>query len=77
VQRSDFRSFIGALPVLGLAVLIIGGIRFGVVTPTEAGVLAVVYSWVLGMFVYRSLWRAVNCGPACAPRPWKRPWWGY
>lgn len=49
-----WRSFVGALPVLGLAVLIIGGIRFGVVTPTEAGVLAVVYGWVLGMFVYRS-----------------------
>jgi len=49
-----WRSFGKALPVLGLAVLILGGIRFGVVTPTEAGVLAVVYGWVLGMFVYRS-----------------------
>ncbi len=49
-----WRAFGHALPVLGLAVLILGGIRFGVVTPTEAGVLAVVYGWVLGMFVYRS-----------------------
>lgn len=48
------RAFVKALPVLGLAVLIIGGIRFGVVTPTEAGVLAVVYAWILGMGVYRA-----------------------
>lgn len=48
------RAFVKALPVLGLAVLILGGIRFGVVTPTEAGVLAVVYAWVLGMGVYRA-----------------------
>lgn len=59
------RSFFKALPVLGLAVLILGGIRFGIVTPTEAGVLAVVYGWVLGMFVYRSygtreLWKTLS-----------------
>ncbi len=60
-----WRAFGQALPVLGLAVLILGGIRFGVVTPTEAGVLAVVYGWVLGMFVYRSygvrdLWQTLR-----------------
>jgi len=69
VPRAGWRrrggTFIQALPVLGLAVLIIGGIRFGVVTPTEAGVLAVVYGWVLGMFVYRAygvrdLWTALR-----------------
>lgn len=43
-----------ALPVLLLALLIIGGIRFGVVTPTEAGVLAVMYAALLGILVYRS-----------------------
>ena len=57
-ERADaadrWRAFGRALPVLGLAVLILGGIRFGVVTPTEAGVLAVVYGWILGMFVYRN-----------------------
>ncbi|KAA3634678.1 MAG: ABC transporter permease [Proteobacteria bacterium] len=60
-----WRAFGNAMPVLGLAVLILGGIRFGMVTPTEAGVLAVVYGWVLGMFVYRSygvrdLWRTLS-----------------
>ncbi len=42
-----------AVPVLVLAIIILGGIRFGIVTPTEAGVLAVVYSLFLGMVVYR------------------------
>lgn len=60
-----WKAFIKALPVLGLAVLILGGIRFGIVTPTEAGVLAVVYGWILGMFVYRSygmrdLWKTLS-----------------
>ena len=60
-----WKAFAKALPVLGLAVLILGGIRFGIVTPTEAGVLAVVYSWVLGMFVYRNygmtgLWKTLS-----------------
>ena len=49
-----WRAFVNALPVLALAVLIIGGIRFGVVTPTEAGVLAVVYAGFLGLAVYRA-----------------------
>ncbi|WP_326537016.1 TRAP transporter large permease [Pseudorhodoferax sp.] len=34
---------------------IIGGLKFGVFTPTEAGVVACVYAFVLGAFVYREL----------------------
>ncbi len=54
-----------AVPVLVLAVIILGGIRFGIVTPTEAGVLAVVYAWLLGMVGYREygargLWEALS-----------------
>jgi tripartite ATP-independent transporter DctM subunit len=37
------------------AVLILGSIIFGVATATEAGALAVVYSFCLGFFVYREL----------------------
>ncbi|MCC6000421.1 MAG: TRAP transporter large permease subunit [Pararhodobacter sp.] len=48
------RAFLTAAPVLSLALLIIVGIRFGVVTPTEAGVLAVVYAFFLGTVVYRA-----------------------
>ncbi len=48
------RGFMRAAPVLSLAVLIVGGIRFGVFTPTEAGAAAVVYALVLGAIVYRA-----------------------
>ncbi|MGR3566798.1 TRAP transporter large permease [Pseudooceanicola nanhaiensis] len=44
-----------AVPALGLIILIVGGIRFGIFTPTEASVIAVFYALVVGMFVYRSL----------------------
>ena len=39
----------------GLPVFIIGGMKFGVFTPTEAAVVAAVYSFVVGAFVYREL----------------------
>jgi tripartite ATP-independent transporter DctM subunit len=58
-------AFASAVPVLILAVVILGGIRLGIVTPTEAGVLAVVYSLLLGIAVYRSynlreLWAVIR-----------------
>lgn len=34
---------------------IIGGMKFGVFTPTEAGVAACVYAFVVGVFIYREL----------------------
>lgn len=43
-----------ALPVMTIPVFLIGGIIFGAYTPTEAGVAAVIYSLVLGLF-YRKL----------------------
>ena len=52
--RERGSSFKDAVPVLGLAVVILGGIRGGIVTPTEAGVLAIVYAFLLGFLVYRS-----------------------
>lgn len=44
-----------ALPALALIVIVVGGIRFGTFTPTEASVIAVFYSLACGMFVYRTL----------------------
>ncbi|MBP1845647.1 tripartite ATP-independent transporter DctM subunit [Rhizobium petrolearium] len=44
-----------ALWSLGLPVIILGGIRFGVVTPTEAAVVAAVYALFVGLFIYREL----------------------
>lgn len=36
-------------------VIILGGIYGGVFTPTEAAVIAVVYGWIVGTFVYREI----------------------
>ena len=52
--RARGNALVHAMPVLVLAIVILGGIRFGVVTPTEAGVLAVIYAWLLGMVGYRA-----------------------
>jgi tripartite ATP-independent transporter DctM subunit len=59
------RSGLHVLPVLALVGIILGGTRFGLVTPTEAGVLAVVYAGFLGLGVYReygckTLYRALS-----------------
>ena len=40
---------------LALPIVIIGGMKMGVFTPTEAAVVAAVYSFLVGMFVYREL----------------------
>lgn len=49
------RAFVGAIPTLMLPVIILGGIFGGIVTVTEAAVLAVVYAFVLSCFVYREI----------------------
>ena len=49
-----------ALPALALPVIILGGMRAGVFTPTEASVVAVFYALICGKYVYRTLeWSAV------------------
>lgn len=40
---------------LGMPVIILGGIRFGIVTPTEAAVIAAVYAVFVGMVIHREL----------------------
>jgi len=44
-----------AIPAIILPLIIIGGILFGVFTPTEAGSVACMYGLVLGLFYYRNL----------------------
>ncbi len=46
-----YRSFLALM----MPVIIIGGIMLGVVTPTEAAVLAVLYSFVVGVFITRTI----------------------
>jgi len=49
-----------AIPALLLPVIILGGMRAGWFTPTEASVVAVFYALVCGKWVYRTLeWKAV------------------
>lgn len=50
-----FPAFIGALPSLFLVGIVIGGILGGLFTPTEAGVIAVLYSFILAVFVYKEV----------------------
>ena len=38
-----------------LATTIVGGMKMGIVTPTEAAVVAVVYSLFVGLFIYREI----------------------
>jgi tripartite ATP-independent transporter DctM subunit len=49
------RSFVDGFAALLMPAMILGGIKFGVVTPTEAAVLAAVYAMLVGLFVYREL----------------------
>lgn len=49
------RQFLRGFWALLIPVIIVGGIRFGIFTPTEAGVVAAVYAFFIGTFVYREL----------------------
>ncbi|MGQ0664310.1 MAG: TRAP transporter large permease [Pseudomonadota bacterium] len=49
------RATWAAIPAVGMAVIIIGGIIGGVFTPTEAAGVAVAYGLLVGIFVYRDL----------------------
>src|SRR5690606_13100818 len=60
-------SFRQALPALFAPVLILGGLRSGLFTPTEAAVAGVAYGVLVGLFVtrelnWRNLWKL--CGEA-------------
>ena len=48
---ATYDAFFGLL----IPVIIVGGIRFGVFTPTEAGAIAVAYSLIIGFFVHKEL----------------------
>ncbi|HLR52771.1 MAG TPA: TRAP transporter large permease [Candidatus Avamphibacillus sp.] len=54
-KKEIFVSFKDALLALLLPVIIIGGIRIGVFSATEAGAIAVFYALFLGLIVYREM----------------------
>lgn len=53
--RERLNATIKAGWALMMPVIILGGIRFGIFTPTEAAVIAAVYALFVGMFIYREL----------------------
>lgn len=49
------RTFVDAILPLITPIIIVGGILFGIFTPTEAAIAAVAYALILGMLIYRTL----------------------
>ena len=56
--RARLRALWEAKWALGMPVIILGGIYSGVITPTEAAAVSVVYAILVEMLVFRSLGRA-------------------
>jgi tripartite ATP-independent transporter DctM subunit len=55
------KAFFGGFWALLFPVIIIGGLKFGVFTPTEAAVVAAVYAGVVGTIVYRNIgWKELK-----------------
>lgn len=48
-------AFKKAFPALMMPVIMMGGILSGIFTPTEAGVVACVYAWVVSTFLYKKM----------------------
>lgn len=61
--KNIWKAFIDAFWAILSPVIILGGIYSGKFTPTEAAVVAVVYSLIVGFFVYRELTmkKLINC----------------
>lgn len=59
VEKSSFKeifiAFRGAILSLLMPIIVLGGIYGGIFTPTEAAVIAVVYSFIVGFFIYRKI----------------------
>jgi tripartite ATP-independent transporter DctM subunit len=54
-SKEIFTALIDAFFGLLIPIIIVGGIRFGIFTPTEAGAIAVAYSLFIGFFVHKEL----------------------
>ncbi|MDX8349299.1 TRAP transporter large permease [Cognatiyoonia sp. IB215446] len=50
-----FLAFVGAIPGLLTAVIIVGGVLSGVFTVTESGAFGVIYAFIVTLLVYRSI----------------------
>ena len=50
-----FFAFVGAIPGLMTAVIIVGGVLSGIFTVTESGAFGVIYAFLVTLIVYRSI----------------------
>lgn len=53
--KEVFKAILGAIPALGSPLIILGSIYAGIATPTESAVVAVLYSFIVGVFIYREI----------------------
>ncbi len=49
------KAFIGAFWAIAMTALIIGGLLSGIATPTETAIVASIYAFVVGRFIYKEL----------------------
>lgn len=54
-RREKIKIVIDAIPPLIMPFIILGGVLFGIATPTESAVLATIYAAFLALFVYKEL----------------------
>ncbi len=54
-SKEIWKIFLGTLPGFLSPVIVLGGIYSGYFTPTEAAAVAVIYSFVVGKFIYKEL----------------------
>lgn len=54
-RKVKIKIFLGALPALGIPLIILVGIYGGICTPNEAGALGLIYTAFVAKFVYRTL----------------------
>ncbi|EGJ23100.1 TRAP dicarboxylate transporter, DctM subunit [Cereibacter sphaeroides WS8N] len=59
------QTIIGAWPALFLVLVIVGGIRLSIFTPTEAGAVATIVTLGIGLFLYREM-KLADVGAAFA-----------
>ena len=53
--REAWKVIVDGVWALLMPLIIVGGLKFAIFTPTEASVIAVVYALLVGMFVYREI----------------------
>jgi len=52
--KGIYQKFMSTLPALLTPVILVGGIVFGIFTPTEAAAIACIYALILSVFFYRA-----------------------